>query len=54
MGQDLLNRGIVITDKATSNQKNIYIGWNVGSSHDYAEIFALQEGVAYKNFILNL
>lgn len=29
------------------------IGWNVGSSHDYAEIFALQEGVAYKNLILN-
>ena len=53
LGQNLLNRGIVITDKATSNQKNIYIGWNVGSSHDYAEIFALQEGVAYKNLILN-
>ena len=53
LGQDLLNRGIIITDKATSNQKNIYFGWNVGSSHDYAEIFALQEGVAYKNLILN-
>ncbi|MCF8146563.1 MAG: tail fiber domain-containing protein [Deltaproteobacteria bacterium] len=53
LGQNLLNRGIVITDKAASNQKNIYFGWNVGSSHDYAEIFALQEGVAYKNLVLN-
>jgi len=53
LGQDLLNRGIVITDKAASNQKNIYFGWNVGSSQDYAEIFALQEGVAYKNLVLN-
>ena len=52
LGQDLLNRGIIITDKATSNQKNIYFGWNVGESHDYAEIFALQEGVAYKNLVL--
>lgn len=53
LGQNVGNRGIVITDKATSNQNNIYMGWNVGSSHDYAEIFALQEGVAYKNLILN-
>ncbi|MCF8143846.1 MAG: tail fiber domain-containing protein [Deltaproteobacteria bacterium] len=53
LGQNLGNRGMVITDKATSNQKNIYFGWNVGASHDYAELFALQEGVAYKNFILN-
>ena len=53
LGQNVGNRGIVITDKATSNQNNIYIGWNVGSSHDYAEIFALQEGVAFKNLILN-
>jgi len=53
LGQNLRNRAIVITDKATSDQKNIYIGWNVGSSHEYAEIFALQEGVAYKNLILN-
>lgn len=53
LGQNVLNRGIVITDKATSNQKNIYFGWNVGSTHEYAEIFALQEGVAYKNLILN-
>ena len=53
LGQDLWNRGIVITDKAVSNQKNIYIGWNVGSSQDYAEIFALQEGVAFKNVVLN-
>ena len=53
LGQDLGNRGIVITDKATSNPKNIYFGWNVGTTHDYAEIFALQEGVAYKNLILN-
>ena len=53
LGQNVGNRGIVITDKALGNQKNIYIGWNVGVSHDYAEIFALQEGVAFKNLILN-
>ena len=53
LGQNALNRGIVITDKAASNQKNIYFGWNVGATHEYAEIFALQEGVAYKNLILN-
>ena len=53
LGQDKLNRGIVITDKATSNAKNIYFGWNVGSTHEYAEIFALQEGIAWKNFVLN-
>ena len=53
LGQDAGNRGVVITDKAASNPKNIYFGWNVGDSHDYAEIFALQEGVAYKNLILN-
>ena len=53
LGQNLENRGIVITDKAASNQKNIYFGWNVGTTHEYAEIFALQEGVAYKNLILN-
>ena len=53
LGQDGSNRGMVITDKASSNPKNIYFGWNVGSTHDYAEIVALQEGVAYKNLILN-
>jgi len=53
LGQDVGKRGIVITDKAASNPKRIYVGWNVGSSHDYAELFALQEGVAYKNLILN-
>ena len=51
LGQNVGNRGIVITDKAASNPKNIYIGWNVGSSHDYAEIFALQEGIAWKNLV---
>ena len=51
LGQDVGNRGIVVTDKATSNPKNIYIGWNVGSSHEYAEIFALQEGIAWKNLV---
>ena len=53
LGQDKLNRGIVITDKAASNAKNIYFGWNVGTTHEYAEIFALQEGVGYKNLVLN-
>ena len=52
LGQDLENRGIVITDKATSNPKNIYFGWNPGTSHDYAEIFALQENVAWMNLVL--
>jgi hypothetical protein len=52
LGQDVGNRGIIITDKATNNPKNIYIGWNVGSSHDYAEVFALQEGIAWKNLVL--
>ena len=51
LGQNVGHRGIVITDKASINQKNIYIGWNAGSSHDYAEIFALQEGVAWKNLV---
>ena len=32
LGQNVGHRGIVITDKASSNQKNIYIGWNAGSS----------------------
>ena len=53
LGQDAGNRGIIVTDKAASNQKNIYFGWNVGATHEYAEIFALQEGVGYKNLILN-
>ena len=53
LGQDTGNRGIIVTDKAASNQKNIYFGWNVGTTHEYAEIFALQEGVGYKNLILN-
>lgn len=53
LGQDVGKRGIVITDKAPSNPKRVYLGWNVGSSHDYAELFALQENVAYKNLILN-
>lgn len=52
LGQDLGNRGLVITDKAASNPKNIYIGWNVGASFDYMEIFALQEGVSWKNLVL--
>jgi len=53
LGQNTKNRGIVITDKAATNPKRIYFGWNVGTTHEYAEIFALQEGVAYKNLILN-
>jgi hypothetical protein len=53
LGQDVLNRGMVITDKAEANQKNIYFGWNVGEVHEYAEIFALQEGIAWKNLVLN-
>ncbi len=52
LGQDVGNRGVVITDKAASNQKNIYFGWNVGTSHTYAELFALQEGISYLNIVL--
>ncbi len=52
LGQDIGNRGIVITDKAATNPKRIYFGWNTGASMEYVEIFALQEGVAYKNFVL--
>ena len=52
LGQNVGNRGVVITDKAANNPKTIYFGWNVGSSHDYAEIFALQEGIAWKNLVL--
>ncbi|MCF8128423.1 MAG: tail fiber domain-containing protein [Deltaproteobacteria bacterium] len=51
LGQDKLNRGIVITDKAASNQKNIYFGWNPGETHEYAELFALQENVAWMNLV---
>ena len=50
---DIGNRGIVITDEATTNPKRIYFGWNTGATMEYVEIFALQEGVAYKNLILN-
>ena len=53
LGQDAGNRGIIVTDKAASNPKNIYFGWNVGTTHEYAEIFAIQEKVGYKNLILN-
>jgi len=53
LGQDIGNRGIVITDKAATNPKRIYFGWNTGTTMEYMEIFALQEGVAFKNLILN-
>jgi len=52
LGQDAGNRGIVITNKAASNPKNIYFGWNAGTTQDYAEIFALQENVAWMNLVL--
>jgi len=52
LGQNIGNRGIVITDKAATNPKRIYFGWNTGATMEYVEIFALQEGVAYKNFVL--
>jgi len=54
LGQDAGNRGIIVTDKAASNQKNNLFWFGTwGTTHEYAEIFALQEGVAYKNLILN-
>jgi hypothetical protein len=52
LGQNPLNRGMVITDKAFSNPKNIYFGWNVGETLEYAEIFALQEGIGWKDLVL--
>ena len=52
LGQNIGNRGIVITDKAATNPKRIYFGWNTGATMEYVEIFAIQEGVAYKNFVL--
>ena len=30
-----------------------HFGWNVGTMLKYAEIFALKEGVVYKNLVLN-
>lgn len=51
LGQNLGNRGIVITDKAATYPKNIYFGWNPGASFDYVELFALQEKVGYKNIV---
>jgi len=53
LGQDTQSRGMVITDKSKENPKNIYFGWNRGETHEYAEIFALQENVAWKNFVIN-
>jgi len=53
LAQDIGNRGIVITDEAATNPKRIYFGWNTGATMEYVEIFALQEGIAYKNLILN-
>ncbi|MCF8084018.1 MAG: tail fiber domain-containing protein [Deltaproteobacteria bacterium] len=53
LGQDAGNRGIVITNKAATNPKNIYFGWDIGSSQSYAEMFALQEGVDWMNFVVN-
>jgi hypothetical protein len=52
LGQDEGNKGVVITDKATTNPKNIYFGWET-SEMDYAEIDAVHEGVAPKNLVLN-
>ena len=52
LGQNPLNRGIVITDKAESNPKIISIGWNAGNTFDYMEIFAVHHGVAFKNIVL--
>ena len=52
LGQTLGNRGIVVTDKAASNPKNIYIGWSL--NQEYAEVIALQEGIATKNIVFNV
>jgi len=52
LGQDVNSMGIVITDKAASNPKNIYFGWNAGETHEYAELSALQEGIAWMDLAL--
>jgi hypothetical protein len=53
LGQDVGNRGIVVTNKAATNPKNIYIGWDINASQNYMEIFALEENVAFRDLILN-
>jgi hypothetical protein len=50
LGQDTGNRGMIVTDKASSNPKNLYFGWDL--QFDHVELIALQEGVAYKNIVL--
>lgn len=39
--------------QGSQQPKEYLFGWNVGGTHEYAEIFALQEGVGYKNMISN-
>ncbi len=50
LGQNSGNRGIIVTNMASSNPKNLYFGWDL--QFDHVEIIALQEGVAYKNIAL--
>ena len=51
LGQDVNNRGIVITDKAASYPKNIYFGFD--TKLDFAEIFAIRENVGFMPLVLN-
>jgi len=51
LGQVMGNRGIVITDKAAANPKNLYLGWDTSLS--YVSFIAVHEGTGYKNIVLN-
>ena len=51
------NRGLVITDVAPSNGNNVYIGWNRegdggAAAYSFLQIYAVQEGVAFRDIIL--
>lgn len=51
LGQVMGNHGIVLTDKAVTNPKNIYIGWDL--TQNFMRIMAVHEGKGYKNITLN-
>ena len=51
------NRGLVITDVNPSNFNNVYIGWNRegdngASAYSFLQIYAVQEGVSFRDIIL--
>jgi len=55
--QSGFNRGLVITDVSPSNGNNVYMGWNRegdngASAYSFLQIYAVQEGVAFRDIIL--